>query len=104
MKQKPKTADGLGARPEPGEERKFRGRIHVCVVLEYVAEGDYAELPGKRIRKVAAVRKHRSGEVTLSLEALKSGRFTLDRERRVILREVVAIWRKRATEEDANAG
>jgi len=88
--------------PEPGEERKFRGRIHVCVAPEEVAEGDYAELISKRIRLVSEVHKHRSGEVTLSLAALKSGRFTLDRARRVSLRAVVAIWRKRSTEQ-ANA-
>jgi hypothetical protein len=86
-------------RTPPGEERKLRGRIHVSVDPTEVAEGDFAELPSKRLRRVATVHQHRSGEVTLSLEALKSGRFTLDRARRVSLREVVAIWRKRVQEQ-----
>ena len=88
-------------RTPPGEERKLRGRFYVSVDPADVAEGDYAELLSKRLRVVAEVHKHRSGEVTLSLEALKSGRYTLDRARRVSLCAVVAIWRKRTAEETA---
>ena len=83
-------------RPEPGNEIKLRGRFYVCMSLTEVAEGDYAELPGRRMRKVSAVVHHRSGECTVSLEPLVSGKFTLDCAQRVSLHEVLAVWRRRS--------
>jgi hypothetical protein len=88
-------------KPELGTERKMRGRWYVCIDPSEVAEGDYAELVSQRLRIVAAVQQHRTGEVTLSLEAMTLGKYTIDRARRVSLRAVVAIWRKRAVEKES---
>ena len=77
---------------------KLKGRVYVEVDWHDVQPGDYVILPGRRVRKVASVREHEGGRVTLGLEALRSGGMVLARAQRIGAGEIESAWRWRGND------